>query len=123
MKKLCHIIGFPILSKLIRGHTVELEDVCFIPDDQFVNEANNNYACVVFDPKTSEESNLADSSAGTPVQQLKAKIATYQAEVNGIVNKYCGTCKQCDLPSEMRRLSANSAIATDNTQMLQRSSK
>lgn len=45
-KKLCHVIGFPIISKLIRGHTVELEDVCFIPDDQLLNESKNEYGCI-----------------------------------------------------------------------------
>ena len=47
MKKLCHIIGFPIISKLIRGHTVELDNVCFIPDDQLLNESKELYGCLV----------------------------------------------------------------------------
>ena len=50
-KKQIHIIGFPIISKLIRGHTVELENVCFIPDDQLLNESKNNYGCIIFDDR------------------------------------------------------------------------
>lgn len=46
MNKPTFIIGFPIISKLIRGYTVELNNVCFIPDDQLFNESKNMYGCV-----------------------------------------------------------------------------
>ena len=60
MEKLVHIIGFPIISKLIRGETVELSDVCFVPDDQLFNESKNKNFCVKFPiPQTSNTKELA----------------------------------------------------------------
>ena len=41
--KVTIIVGFPIISKLIRGHTVELENVILIPDDQLFNESKNSF--------------------------------------------------------------------------------
>ena len=72
MEKLVHIIGFPIISKLIRGETVELSDVCFVPDDQLFNESKNKNFCVKFPiPQTSNTKELA----ATDSQQLKQAIA------------------------------------------------
>ncbi len=72
MEKLVHIIGFPIISKLIRGETVELSDVCFVPDDQLFNESKNKNFCVKFPiPQTSNTKELA----ATDSQQLQAVIA------------------------------------------------
>jgi hypothetical protein len=72
MEKLVHIIGFPIISKLIRGETVELSDVCFVPDDQLFNESKNKNFCVKFPiPQTSNTKELA----ATDSQQLKDSIS------------------------------------------------
>jgi hypothetical protein len=46
------IIGFPIISKLIRGHTVQLSNVALIPDDQLFNESKNIDCCVQFSEPT-----------------------------------------------------------------------
>ena len=70
MKKLCHIIGFPIISKLIRGHTVELDNVCFIPDDQLLNESKELYGCLV-EPQNTD---TKDDSQNVN-QQLKDSIS------------------------------------------------
>jgi hypothetical protein len=47
MNKPVIIVGFPIISKLIRGFTVELSNVIFIPDDQLFNEACNFGSCLM----------------------------------------------------------------------------
>ena len=67
MEKLVHIIGFPIISKLIRGETVELSDVCFVPDDQLFNESKNKNFCVKFPiPQTSNTRELAATDSQQP---------------------------------------------------------
>jgi GH24 family phage-related lysozyme (muramidase) len=41
------VIGFPIISKLIRGYTVELEDAYLMPDSQLLNESRNTDCCIM----------------------------------------------------------------------------
>ena len=96
MEKLVHIIGFPIISKLIRGETVELSDVCFVPDDQLFNESKNKNFCVKFPiPQTSNTKELAATvpPENGRSQQLQAVIADLSyvdqviAEQGSIVQK------------------------------------
>ena len=49
------IIGFPIISKLVRGQTVQLSNVALIPDDQLFNESKNMDCCVKFPLPTAED--------------------------------------------------------------------
>ena len=63
MDKVTVIVGFPILSKLVRGRTVELSDLVLIPDDQLFNEAHNNGSCVPMDVPTSEKEEAASSTS------------------------------------------------------------
>ena len=71
MEKLVHIIGFPIISKLIRGETVELSDVCFVPDDQLFNESKNKNFCVKFPiPQTSNTKELAATDSQQPLNAI-----------------------------------------------------
>lgn len=43
MNKPIVIVGFPIISLLVRGHTVVLEDVVLMPDDQLFNESRKSF--------------------------------------------------------------------------------
>lgn len=108
MEKLVHIIGFPIISKLIRGETVELSDVCFVPDDQLFNESKNKNFCVKFPiPQTSNTKELAATvpPENGRSQQLQAKIA---ALIPGIVTSFtlCDEKQFIALTNELRQLSA-----------------
>lgn len=44
--KLTLCIGLPIISKLMRGNTVELDNVVLIPADDIFNAAQDKYGCV-----------------------------------------------------------------------------
>jgi hypothetical protein len=67
------IIGFPVISKLVRGQTVQLSNVALIPDDQLFNESKNMDCCVKFPLPTAEESGV---SALQTTNSTKAKIVT-----------------------------------------------
>jgi len=43
MSKPIIIVGFPIISQLVRGNSVELEDVILLPDDQLFNESRKAF--------------------------------------------------------------------------------
>jgi hypothetical protein len=81
MSKATYIIGFPIISKLIRGHTVELEDVCFIPDSQLFNESKNNYGCVSFeDASTSKSLELPTKAPNSHYTAALCKRCPYSGQ-------------------------------------------
>jgi len=40
------VVGFPIISRLIRGYTVKLDNLVLIPDGQLFNESKNTFARV-----------------------------------------------------------------------------
>lgn len=68
MDKITIIVGFPILSKLVRGNSVELSNCVLIPDDQLFNESKNVDCCVPMDAKTElvEESPSASTNTSSP---------------------------------------------------------
>ncbi len=108
MRKECHIIGFPIISKLIRGHTVELETVCFIPDDQLLTESKNEYGCVKFPAPQTSKDEVSPNSAeikpvevaqpSTGIQQSKDKICANIILSDNICN-YCKHENRCNFDS------------------------
>lgn len=65
------IVGFPILSKLVRGLSVELPNVCLIPDDQLHNESVNTDCTVTFEePQNKDNSEAVERAANTGSNQL-----------------------------------------------------
>ena len=94
MGKNCYIVGFPIISKLIRGHTVELETVCFIPDDQLLNESKNEYGCVKFvAPQTSEDEVSPNSAEVKPVSGSLPEYREHNNERAESATKSCEGCR------------------------------
>jgi hypothetical protein len=48
MEKVTVVVGLPIISKLVRGYTVELDELILIPDYQLSNESKDMGCCVQF---------------------------------------------------------------------------
>jgi hypothetical protein len=86
MEKVTVIVGFPIISKLVRGCTVELSELILIPDDQLFNESKNMGCCVQFKKPTAEERGVAalqttnSSSPKLPtVEQFRAWVESIKS--------------------------------------------
>jgi hypothetical protein len=78
LDKITICVGFPIISKLVRGNSVELSNCVLIPDDQLFNESKDDSWCIRFNAKTGDREPAAQSGEA-PVQHSQLAIAARAA--------------------------------------------
>ena len=94
---------FPIISKLVRGQTVQLSNVALIPDDQLFNESKNMDCCVQFTKPTAEKHGVA--ALQTTNSQRLAEAAQINHALKNLESNdqrmeflsdcFAGICRHC----------------------------